>query len=565
VKSLRNIALGLLAVIVAVVIGVSLWVGDQYRRLIYPGVAVTAPFADPVDVGGLTRAAARNRLYRQLPDPEKQGITLRVGDQAWRLTWAMVGQSYDVNAAVDAAYRVDRDRPWWLAILAVLRPEPQTVATPLSPADPATTRTFIETVAEEIATAPQDAEIAIEGGQVVVTPAVTGQSLDPEIATVQVLNALSQGASDLVLQTDPRLPQIETAEPAYSEANVLLSAPFVLTVHDPLTGDLENGGYRAVFTAESPQVSPWLSFVVRDNRYALNISPTQIRGWVETIAPQVSNAADIGVEAEAGATTSVADDEGVEEGFRQVRFIDIDATTARIAAALRTTASGSTEGPPHTTAAVIGHPPQTYTVQPGDVFYDIAFTHGFPQYQLELANPKVEPGLIDVGQQLTIPSIDVLFPHPIVPGKRIEVDLPTQTLVAYEEDDLIFEFRISSGISKTPTLAGQFQILFKEKAAFARRWRLDMPYFMGFYEEGEDFYNGFHELPITAYGTRLSAGVLGYPASFGCIILDIGEAEALYNWAEVGTLVRVHGVAPGTPFGQPTLDDIAPLTGTETP
>jgi len=164
----------------------------------------------------------------------------------------------------------------------------------------------------------------------------------------------------------------------------------------------------------------------------------------------------------------------------------------------------------------------------------------------------------------TIPSIDVLFPHPLVDGKRIEIDLPTQTLRAYEgtfeSEAQVFEFRISSGISTTPTLAGQFQVLFKEEMAFAQRWRLDMPYFMGFYEEGEDFYNGIHELPITSYGVRLSRGVLGWPASYGCIILDIEDAEALYNWAPVGTLVQVHGVAPGTPFGQQTLLDIAPPT-----
>ncbi len=138
-----------------------------------------------------------------------------------------------------------------------------------------------------------------------------------------------------------------------------------------------------------------------------------------------------------------------------------------------------------------------------------------PQWRLQQANPDVDPGLIDVGQVLTIPSIDVLFPHPPVRGKRIEIDLPTQTLRAYEGDAQRFEFKVSSGISTTPTLAGQFQILFKEEMAFAQRWHLDMPYFMGFYAEGEDFYNGIHELPITSYGTRLSPYVLGWPASYG--------------------------------------------------
>ena len=64
---------------------------------------------------------------------------------------------------------------------------------------------------------------------------------------------------------------------------------------------------------------------------------------------------------------------------------------------------------------------------------------------------------------------------------------------------------------------------------------------------GPDFYNGIHELPIAASGNRLWGGVLGWPASYGCIILDIGDAEKLYEWAPIGTLVRVAGTAPGTP------------------
>ena len=61
----------------------------------------------------------------------------------------------------------------------------------------------------------------------------------------------------------------------------------------------------------------------------------------------------------------------------------------------------------------------------------------------------------------------------------------------------------------------------------------------------------------------IDGGVLGWPASYGCIILDVGDAEALYTWADVGTLIRVKGVAPWTPFGQQTLSDIAPPVSDE--
>ncbi|MGD2147024.1 MAG: L,D-transpeptidase family protein, partial [Anaerolineae bacterium] len=201
----------------------------------------------------------------------------------------------------------------------------------------------------------------------------------------------------------------------------------------------------------------------------------------------------------------------------------------------------------HQVPSLVRHPEATYVVQPGDVLFDIAYRHGFPQWRLEEANPDLEPDQLAVGMELTIPSIDVLFPEPLAPAKRIEIDLPEQRLRAYEDDELVYDFICSSGISTTPTIAGSFQVLFKEPEAYAQRWDLEMPYFIAIYQEGPEFANGIHELPITAGGHRLWSGYLGWPASYGCIILDIGDAEKLYDWAPVGTLVRIEGVAPGTP------------------
>ncbi|MCU0522424.1 MAG: L,D-transpeptidase family protein, partial [Anaerolineae bacterium] len=318
--------------------------------------------------------------------------------------------------------------------------------------------------------------------------------------------------------------EIPTAEPALSQAQALLSRPFVVVVDDPLTGDPELGGFHTEFSADPSEIGGWLRPLRRRGQITLNFDTRAVRDWVQGLAPQVG------------------------EG----RVLEADKTAARVLETLR---AGAT----NRVVALVSHPPSTYTVQAGDTFFDIAYNHGFPQWRLEQANPDVDPGLIDIGQELVIPSIDVLFPYPLVPDKRIEIDLPTQTLRAFDGDAQRFEFKVSSGISTTPTLAGQFQILFKEEMAFAQRWHLDMPYFMAFYAEREDFFNGIHELPITSYGTRLSPYVLGWPASYGCIILNVDDAAALYHWADIGTLVRVEGVAPGTPFGQQTLLDIAPV------
>ena len=523
------------AVVVSLVLGVILLlgaaagavaVGDQYRERIFPGVTVAGATAGSIDVGGLSREEARAQLVRHLPDPAQTPLTIRAAGQAWQLTWALVGQHYDIEAAVDAAYGVDRERAWWLGALSVLQSAETEITAKLAPADAALARTYVEKIAAQIAVPAVDATLSIVNGQIVSTPAQEGLELNTDAATARVLAALAQEGSDVELIPAAIPSRINTVEPACTNALAAAAEPFVVQAHDPLTGDVEQGGYRAEFAASPAEVMTWLRIVTRNDRFHLNVSPLAVRRWVATLAPLVG----------------------------EERVLDVDTTTARIAVALR--AAGE-----HHTEARIRHPETAYVVQPGDVFYDIAFLHGFPQWRLEQANPDVDPGIIDVGQVLTLPSIDVLFPYPLVPGKRIEVDLPTQSAIAYEDDTVVFELAISTGISTTPTLAGQFQILFKEEDAYAQRWSLDMPFFMGFYEEGDDFFNGFHELPITSYGTRLSRGVLGYPASYGCIILDVEDAEALYRWADVGTLVRVHGVAPGTPFGQQTLNDIAPLTG----
>jgi lipoprotein-anchoring transpeptidase ErfK/SrfK len=62
---------------------------------------------------------------------------------------------------------------------------------------------------------------------------------------------------------------------------------------------------------------------------------------------------------------------------------------------------------------------------------------------------------------------------------------------------------------------------------------------MAVYAAGSDFYNGIHGLPTLSSGRRLWEGLLGSPASYGCIILGLEEAETLYEWAEIGVVVVV--------------------------
>jgi LysM repeat protein len=185
------------------------------------------------------------------------------------------------------------------------------------------------------------------------------------------------------------------------------------------------------------------------------------------------------------------------------------------------------------------HKPTEYTVQYGDNLVGIGFKVGMPYWKIQEANPGSSIYGVHAGQVLTIPSKNEMLPYPPVLGKRIVISITEQHMWVYENFALKSEHVISTGMSNSPTLPGVFQIQTHEINAYASNWDLWMPHFMGIYEAVPGFMNGIHGLPVLSSGVRLWANVLGSPASYGCIILDLASGETLYNWAENGVVVEI--------------------------
>jgi len=116
-------------------------------------------------------------------------------------------------------------------------------------------------------------------------------------------------------------------------------------------------------------------------------------------------------------------------------------------------------------------------------------------------------------------------------GERwIDVNLSTQSVYAYEGDTVVNSFIVSTGTWLTPTVTGQYKIWIKLKSAPMSGpgyYLPDVPYIMYFYKgyglHGTYWHNNF-----------------GTPMSHGCVNLRTSDAEWLYNWASVGTVVNVH-------------------------
>jgi len=130
-----------------------------------------------------------------------------------------------------------------------------------------------------------------------------------------------------------------------------------------------------------------------------------------------------------------------------------------------------------------------------------------------------------------LPSPATLSPLSVHGNVRwIDVDLTHQTLTAYEGQTVVRTTLVSTGLPRTPTPVGLYRIWIKlryDDMSGPGYYLPNVPYVMYFYRS------------YSLHGTYWHSN-FGHPMSHGCVNLPTSEAEWLFNWAEVGTLVNIH-------------------------
>ena len=161
--------------------------------------------------------------------------------------------------------------------------------------------------------------------------------------------------------------------------------------------------------------------------------------------------------------------------------------------------------------------------------------------------PAAMAPVVDAPAQLSMEMVDTASaqtssqPQATVPSytgsKLILVDISEQHMYVYDGDTLVYSFVVSTGIENS-TRVGTFAVQTKMPNAYASTWDLWMPNWLGiYYSHGLE--NGIHALPILSNGATLWAGFLGRPVSYGCVVLGTYDSQLLYDWADIGTPVKI--------------------------
>lgn len=117
--------------------------------------------------------------------------------------------------------------------------------------------------------------------------------------------------------------------------------------------------------------------------------------------------------------------------------------------------------------------------------------------------------------------------------RRVDLNLSTQRATAYENDQVVNSWAISSGTPSTPTPTGNFSV-------FAHTAMQDMGCGPTSSYCTEDVPWSTWFAPDIAFHGTYWHNNFGQQMSHGCVNMPVSAAKYIYDWAPVGTAVAVH-------------------------
>ncbi len=453
-------------------------------------------YALGVNLGGLNTEQAAQRLDTALTDDLRIALIVE-GSVHTEVPPAALGLSVNTaQTAADARAAGLCGIPFGCDI------------TPTVTMDYLTAERFFLDQAEKIATQPVNAAFTWQNGRVVGIPGTDGRDVNISTALTYLQDNAAQVLESrrLTLPTLPIPPDHRDPSALVAQAERVAAASLRFIGYDPFTDT------TTTWATDPANVVTWLEA----GEGKLRLRGDSFKQFIDALNDSIAASGD------------------------NERYVDLNEAKKRVEDAIANDQSDIT--------LRMRYYPQVYTVQPGDRGFSIARKTGIPFYLIQEANAGSSLDILYVGEELNLPSRDKMIPETPIPHKRIVVDLDTQWMTAFENGVEVFSWGISSGRSDAPTSPGIYQILSHNDittgsgfslCADGQCGRWTMHWFMGIYEVRPGLLNGFHGAVELPDGTYLGGGGVSYPSTFGCVMAEDGNAKALYDWAEIGTMVEI--------------------------
>lgn len=242
---------------------------DRYEGRILPGSTVAG-----VDIGGLTRPDALNRVRAVVRPQLTRQIEVRWRDRTWTVTPKELGARSDARAAVadavtesEAASFLDLARMRWLG-------EDLDFERSVGITYPRRgARRFIDKVAARLDEEPSDAYLDYSTGWVNIVPERSGRKVLVEKARHRLMNALKNGSSKMVVPVNVLEPDVTAA--AYDQVLLLRIGENKLYLYD--NGQIARSWTVATGQPEYP--TPTGVYEVTLKRYMPTWVNPDPKGW----------------------------------------------------------------------------------------------------------------------------------------------------------------------------------------------------------------------------------------------------------------------------------------------
>lgn len=278
-------ALAALIAVAASVAGIGLAVLQLvYAEAIYPGVSVQG-----VDLSGLTRAEAVERLSRRFTYAQTPSITFRDGDRSWTAAPAQLGATFAVQETAHAAFAYGRSGSLW----ADLQDQwwawyEGTDIAPIIKFDSARAAAYLHSIAAEIETPAVEASLAVNGTKVVVTPGAFGRTVDVAATIDTIVGPIrALRGADVPLVIEEFRPAVLDASAQAAIAETILGQPLNLVIENAYPDD------PGPWTFTQQQLAQMLIIhrveEASGARYEVALDSAKLRSFLETLAPLVES------------------------------------------------------------------------------------------------------------------------------------------------------------------------------------------------------------------------------------------------------------------------------------